>query len=88
MLHELSNCLLLSQQGSLDAQDMKRGYETSDCLSPNDLSVYRFHRLDPGGPVEVAQEEIEPDWGIPEGEYVDVATEQSEHTSRLIDSLT
>lgn len=88
LLHELSNCLLLSQQGSLDDQDKEQGYEVSDFLSPDDLAVHRFHRPDPGGPVEVAQEEIEPGWGIPEDEYVDVATEQSEHTSRLIDSLT
>ena len=88
LLHELSNCLLLSQRGSLDAQDMQQGYEIGDCLSLNDLAVHRFHRQGPGEPVEITQEEIEPDWGIPEDEYVDVATEQSEHTSRLIDSLT
>ena len=88
LLHELSNCLLLGQKGSLDDQDIEQGYETSDCLRPNDLAVHRFRRRDPGGPVEVAQEEIEPGWGIPEDEYVDVATEQSERTSRLIDSLT
>ena len=40
------------------------------------------------GPSKVTQVEIEPDWGIPEDEYVDVATEQSDDTSRLIDSLT
>ena len=88
LLHELSNCLLLSQQQSLDALDAEQGYEDSDCLNPNDLAVHRFRRLDPDGPVVVMQEEIEPDWGIPEDEYVDVATEQSEHTSRLIDRLT
>ena len=88
LLHELSNCLLLSQQPELAAQDAERGYENSDCLSPNDLAVHRFHRPDPGGPVEVTQVPIEPDWGIPEDEYVDVATEQSDHTSRLIDGLT
>ena len=88
LLHELSNCLLLSQQPKLAAQDAERGYENSDCLSPNDLAVHRFHRPDPGGHVEVTQVPIEPDWGIPEDEYVDVATEQSDHTSRLIDGLT
>jgi hypothetical protein len=88
LLHELSNCLLLSQQGSLDDQDTEQGYEMSDCLSPNDLAVHRFRRSDPDGPVEVVQVEIEPDWGIPEDEYVDVATEQSERTSQLIDSQT
>ena len=88
LLHELSNCLLLSQQQSLDALDAEQGYEDSDRLNPNDLAVHRFRRLDPDGPVVVMQEEIEPDWGIPEDEYVDVATEQSEHTSRLIERLT
>ena len=88
LLHELSNCLLLSRQQSLDALDAEQGYEDGDRLNPNDLAVHRFRRLDPDGPVVVIQEEIEPDWGIPEEEYVDVATEQSEHTSRLIDRLT
>ena len=88
LLHELSNCLLLSQQQALDALDSEQGYEDSDRLSPNDLAVHRFRRLDPDGPVVVMQEEIESDWGIPEDEYVDVATEQSEHTAHLIDRLT
>ena len=88
LIHELSNCLLLGQQQDLTAQDAERGYEASDQLSLDDIAVHRFHRLDPGGAVKVTQVEIEPDWGIPEDEYVDVATEQSDDTSRLIDSLT
>ena len=88
LIHELSNCLLLGQQQNPATRDDKGGYEASDRLSLDDIAVHRFHRPDPDGPVEVTQVDIEPDWGIPEDEYVDVATEQSDDTSRLIDSLT
>ena len=88
LIHELSNCLLLGQQQNPATRDDKGGYEVSDRLSLDDIAVHRFHRPDPDGPVEVTQVDIEPDWGIPEDEYVDVATEQSDDTSRLIDSLT
>lgn len=88
LIHELSNCLLLGQSLDVTSQDADRGYEAIDRLGLEDIAVYRFHRTDPVGPVEAMQVEIEPDWGIPEDEYVDVATEQSDDTSRLIDSLT
>ena len=88
LIHELSNCLLLDQQQDLATQDAERGYEASDQLSLDNIAVHRFHRPEPGGAVKVTQVQIEPDWGIPEDEYVDVATEQSDDTARLIDSLT
>ena len=87
LIHELSNCLLLDQRWDVAAQDPESGYEVSDRLGLDDIAVHRFHRPEPDGAVEVAQVDIEPDWGIPEDEYVDVASEQSDATSRLIDSL-
>ena len=87
LIHELSNCLLLGRRPGPDSRDADAGYEPIDGLGLGDIAVHRFHRTDPGGAVEVARVDIEPDWGIPEDEYVDVATEQSDDTSRLIDSL-
>jgi len=87
-LHELSNCLLLDSHKSVSHLDGSSDYETSDCLSLNDISVNRFYRSEPASPVRVDQVEIEPEWGIPEDEYVEVAMEQSEQTTRLIDALT
>ena len=87
LIHELSNCLLLGKRRDLDAEDANRGYEISDRLRLDDIAVHRFHRLEPGEPVTVTQVAIDADWGIPEDEYVDVATEQSDDTSHLLDSL-
>ena len=87
LIHELSNCLLLGQRQALDAEDVERGYEASDRLNLDDIAVHRFQRPKPDGPVTVTPVEIEPDWGIPEDEYVDVATEQSDDTSHLLDTL-
>ena len=88
LLHELSNCLLLGQQANIDSEDAHEGYEASDCLGLDDIAVHRFHRPGAGEPVAVRQVAVDPNWGIPEDEYVDVATEQSDHTTRLIDKLT
>ena len=87
LIHELSNCLLLGQRQALDAEDVERGYEASDRLNLDDIAVHRFQRPKPDGPVTVTPVKIEPDWGVPEDEYVDVATEQSDDTSHLLDSL-
>lgn len=87
LIHELSNCLLLGRRQDLDAKDVERGYEASDRLSLDDIAVHRFQRPESGEPVTVTQVEIDADWGIPEDEYVDVATEQSEDTSHFLDSL-
>ena len=87
LLHELSNCLLLGQRNDLVSLDPVGGYDISDRLSLDDIAVHRFHRAERNEPALVTKVEIEPDWGIPEDEYVDVATRQSEDTSRLIDGL-
>ena len=77
----------LGRRHDLDFEDAERGYEASDRLSLDDIVVHRFQRTEPGGPVTVKQVDIDPDWGIPEDEYVDVATEQSDDTSHLLDGL-
>ena len=87
LIHELSNCILLGQTRDPASLDRVEGYEASDFLNLEDIAVHRFHRSHSAGPVEVQQLEIEPDWGIPEDEYVDVAAEQSDDTSRLLDGL-
>ena len=84
LLHELSNCILrsrLPQTGSDDTTD-------NDYIAPEKIAVYRFKRQEPTGPVNVNREDIDPNWGIPEDEYVKVAGELSDETAKLIDQLT
>lgn len=85
-LHELSNCILRGQLGESE-QDLDDGPAHGDVLALDDIAVHRFHRPGPTDPVEVEQVIIEPDWGIPEDEYVDVASDLSNDTARLIQSL-
>lgn len=84
LLHELSNCILrsqLPQTGSDDTTD-------NDYIAPEKIAVYRFKRQGPTSPVNVNREDIDPNWGIPEDEYVKVASELSDETAKLIDHLT
>jgi len=84
LLHELSNCILrsrLPQTGSDDTTD-------NDYIAPEKIAVYRFKRQEPTSPVNVNREDIDPNWGIPEDEYVKVAGELSDETADLIDQLT
>lgn len=83
LLHELSNCILrsrLPQTGSDDTTD-------NDYIAPEKIAVYRFKRQEPTSPVNVNRVDIDPNWGIPEDEYVIVATELSDETADLIDQL-
>ena len=86
LLHELSNCILRGRLKNTE-QDSNDEYAEGDILDLEDIGVHRFHRPSPTDPVEVAQVNIEPDWGIPEDEYVAVAGKLSDETARLIDLL-
>lgn len=85
LLHELSNCILRSRSKHSEA-DSTSGYTEDDVLPVEDIAVHRFHRPGDSRSVEVERVEIDPDWGIPEDEYVAVASELSDESSRLIDS--
>ena len=87
LLHELSNCILRDNLSTRRGPVLGRGYTESDILSLEKIAVHRFHRSSTSGPVTVTPVLIEPDWGIPEEEYVKVADEMSDDSARLIDLL-
>ena len=85
LLHELSNCILRAQlytDGYLD-----NGYSVNDCLSLDSVAVHRFVRSRSDNSVIVKPVDIDPEWGIPEDEYVEVAKELSDDSIRLFDYL-
>ncbi|MCQ3808705.1 MAG: AAA family ATPase [Acidimicrobiia bacterium] len=86
LLHELSNCILRSQLSNPDERSSDK-FAEGDVLALDDIVVHRFHRPDPTDPVEVEQIEIDPDWGIPEDEYVAVASDLADETAQLISAL-
>lgn len=85
-LHELSNCILRGQLTKKFNEPDR--YPSTEHIAIDNISVYRFQYSQPAGPVQVSQVEIESDWGIPEDEYVEVASQLSEDTANLIDQLT
>ena len=87
LLHELSNSVLRHAVDGLPQQDIDAGYAAEDCLSIDDLAVHRFVRPTSAGPVQVEQLKIDPEWGIPEDEYVKVAADLSDDSARLVNSL-
>lgn len=86
LLHELSNCILRGQLKSKH-NDHSEKYPGTEQIAIDDIAVYRFQQSQSAGPVRVTQETIEPDWGIPEDEYLEVANELSEDTADLLDLL-
>ena len=86
LLHELTNCILRSQLKN-SGRDSNDGFVEGDILALEDIAVHRFYRPSSTDPVEVELVNIEPDWGIPEDEYVEVAGELSDETTRLLDLL-
>ena len=77
-LHQVSNLILLaSTQQKQDDKVLS--------IDANQVGVYRFHRPDPESGVHIATETIDPNWGIPEDEYVAVAERLAEETANLLD---
>lgn len=85
LLHELSNCILRSRLPQNSPDEDTTG---NDHIALEEIAVYRFQRQEPTGPVNVNRVDIDPDWGIPEDEYVKVASELSDETADLINQLT
>ena len=88
LLHELSNCILREQLSHKSNENIGTIHAGTDRIALDNIAVYRFQRPEPTGPVNVTPEEINPNWGIPEDEYVQVASELSDDTANLIDQLT
>ena len=87
LLHELSNCMLRSKLFRKARDELESEYTESDILEFENIAVHRFYRTDASEPVQVKQVSIEDDWGIPEDEYVAVASQMSDDSARLIDLL-
>lgn len=86
LLHELSNCILRSRLPQTCSDEINT--TGNDHIALEKIAVYRFQRQEPTGPVNVNKVDIDPNWGIPEDEYVKVAGELSDETAKLIDLLT
>ena len=87
LLHELSNAILRDAVPELPEEDTAAGYSTEDRLSVDDLAVHRFARSTSDGTVHVEQLKVDPEWGIPEDEYVKVAADLSDDSARLVARL-
>ncbi len=81
LLDQISNCMLSANAPSVDVS-----LSAEDRIAHSDIGVFRFRReVDEGG-VVISPVEIEPDWGIPEEEYADIADDLTNQTAALIDA--
>ncbi len=80
-LHQVSNCMLRASARQPDVSG------TSSSIDVDDLAVYRFDRRDRTVGTAIVPVEIDPEWGIPEDEYVAVADRLSAETSRLLSDI-
>ena len=87
LLHELSNAVLRAAVPELPEVDRASGYSAEDQLSVDELAVHRFARSTSEGTVQVEQLKVDPEWGIPEDEYVKVAADLSDDSARLVARL-
>ena len=78
-LHQVSNCMLRSKSRDGESHD------GSMSIDADDIGVYRFLRPDRDLGSRVIQENIDPEWGIPEEEHIAVAERLSEETAKLVD---
>lgn len=84
LLHELSNAVLRAAVPELPEEDRASGYSAEDQLSVDNLAVHRFVRPQDEEAVHVEQLKVDPEWGIPEDEYVKVAADLSDDSARLV----
>ena len=77
-LHQVSNCMLRA------AQVPSPGAEDVPSINVDDLAVYRFEQGEPEQGSTVTPVEIDPEWGIPEDEYVAVAERLADETAQLL----
>ena len=80
ILHQISNHILAGS--TTDERRHEHGFGEHDIIKPQDVGVYLFKPGTDG--VAIENVEIEPEFGIPEDEFVRIADEISEQTYRLI----
>ena len=79
LLHQISNCML-----SANAPNVDKDLSPEDGIAHTDIGVFRFRHVRDEGGVLISQVKIDPDWGIPEDEYVDIADDLTHQTASLI----
>jgi len=67
--------------------DIGKCYTPDDAIAAEDVSVSLFRRSEESSGVKVKQLEIDPEWGIPEDEFVQVAEELSDDSAALLEQL-
>lgn len=77
-LHQVSNCMLRA------AQPPPSGAADAPLISVDDLAVYRFEQGEREQGSTVTRIEVDPEWGIPEDEYVAVAERLAAETAQLL----
>lgn len=82
LLHQISNCML-----SATTPDVDEELSTEDAIAHTDIGVFRFHHESDEAGVVVTPVKIEPDWGIPEDEYVDIAEDLIHQTADLLSAM-
>jgi len=87
LLNEVSNCLLRQLTSTLESEDSIPAYTQDDLLTVDDVAVHRFVRCGTDKIATVEPVEVDPEWGIPEEEFVKVASDLSDDSARLIGLL-
>ena len=87
LLNEISNCVLRHETSTSTSDELTPTYTPDDFLAVNDLAIHRFLRDESTKMVTVERVEVDPQWGIPEDEFVKVAEDLTEESARLIGLL-
>ena len=87
LLNELSNCVLRQQTSTLTSDELTPDYTSDDFLEVDDLAVHHFVRQGISKMATVERIDVDPQWGIPEDEFVKVAEDLSEESAHLIGLL-
>ena len=80
LLHEISNCVLRDAT----AAEAERGYTDEDRLAVDNLAVHSFKRRASDGVTQVEQVAVDPQFGIPEDEFLKVAEDLTDDSARLL----
>ena len=87
LLNEISNCVLRSEASDSTSYEVASDYTSDDFLAVDDLSVHRFVRRGTNKMATIERVDVDPQWGIPEDEFVKVAEDLSEDSAHLIGLL-
>ena len=83
LLHQVSNCMLSARDPGGNGD-----LAVDDAISHSDIGVFCFKDVEDERGAVIERVTIDPDWGIPEDEYVEIADALTNQTAALIDSRT